>query len=150
MEVLVAGVRGAGAGAKGDFAKVLEMLRAAYPDVASGGRRRTQKGVRLGQLIEVPDLDVAIAALKCIPGSVDDADPTRSDLLRFARMHAKKFGEWRGVILACVQRFGALLEHATADICDDREVVAQAVESNPFALAFASRRLQGDKELVLM
>jgi hypothetical protein len=49
-----------------------------------------------------------------------------------------------------VAQYGGALEHASAQLKNDKEVVLAAVEENGDALEYASEELQNDKEVVLM
>ena len=52
-------------------------------------------------------------------------------------------------MLAAVQQHGGALEHASAELRADREVVLAAVQQNGMALQYASAELQADREVVL-
>jgi hypothetical protein len=56
-------------------------------------------------------------------------------------------------VMEAVKQFGGALEHASAELKGDREIVMEAVKhgriSNAHALMYASPELQGDREIVM-
>ena len=55
----------------------------------------------------------------------------------------------REVVLECVKNGGNAIEHASARLQDDREVVLECVKIRGDAIKHASARLRGDKEIIL-
>jgi len=55
----------------------------------------------------------------------------------------------REVVLATVERRGALLRYVTQELRGDREIALAAVNSNGEALEFVSRELQADRKVAL-
>ena len=54
----------------------------------------------------------------------------------------------RDYVLKAVSKQGNLLDYASEELKDDKQIALAAIENNPEALEFVSDRLKEDKEVV--
>lgn len=89
------------------------------------------------------------AALEYLPDFQDDEEvvlealASNSGALRFSTLKSQ-----RSFALLAVETAGMSLEHVSAELLEDKQVVLAAVTSNGLALQFASQTLKGDEEVV--
>lgn len=70
-------------------------------------------------------------------------------LCPFALMYAGEKAKTYDNILASVKIFGNMLEYASQDLRDNKQIVLAAVKQNGCSIKFSSRRLRDDREIVL-